>query len=117
MARPERRPRIDIDQLFHALGDPTRRRIVEALSQRPYALSALAEPFGMTLTAVSQHLRILEQAGLVRSEKLGRVRSCRIEPQGLAVLQRWIADRRSLWERRLDQLGELLGDPKLPDKD
>jgi len=112
MSRPESAPRADIDRLFHALGDPTRRRMVEALSERPHTLSALAEPFGMTLTAISQHLRILEQAALVRSEKLGRVRSCRIEPDGLAVLQRWIADRRSLWERRLDQLGDVLGEPE-----
>jgi DNA-binding transcriptional ArsR family regulator len=111
MVRPERGPQVDIDRLFHALGDPTRRRMVEALSERPRALSALAEPFGMTLTAVSQHLRILEQAGIVRSEKIGRVRSCRIEPQALAFLQAWVADRRSLWERRLDQLGVMLGEP------
>jgi DNA-binding transcriptional ArsR family regulator len=112
VARPERRPKADIDLIFHALGDPTRRRMMEVLTERPHALSALAEPFGMTLTAVSQHLRILEDAGLVRSEKLGRVRSCRIEASGLAVLQRWIADRRSLWERRLDHLGDTLRDPE-----
>lgn len=110
MARPERRPKADIDLIFHALGDPTRRRMMEVLTERPHTLSALAEPFGMTLTAVSQHLRILEDAGLVRSEKLGRVRSCRIEADGLAVLQRWIADRRSLWDRRLDQLGDILNE-------
>lgn len=112
MARPERAPKVDIDRLLHALGDPTRRRMVETLSERPRALSALAEPFGMTLTAVSQHLRILEQAGLVRSEKIGRVRTCRIEPAGLTVLQQWIADRRSLWERRLDRLGDMLSEPE-----
>jgi DNA-binding transcriptional ArsR family regulator len=110
VARPERRPKADIDLIFHALGDPTRRRMMEVLTERPHTLSALAEPFGMTLTAVSQHLRILEDAGLVRSEKLGRVRSCRIEADGLAVLQRWIADRRSLWDRRLDQLGDILNE-------
>ncbi|WP_420136421.1 ArsR/SmtB family transcription factor [Sphingomonas sp.] len=111
MARPEKRAKADIDLIFHALADPTRRRMIEALTDRPYALSALAEPFGMTLTAVSQHLRILEQAGLVRSEKLGRVRSCRIEAAGLAVLQAWVSDRRSLWERRLDRLGDILDEP------
>lgn len=109
MARPERSPDIeDIDRLLHALGEPTRRRMVEALSERPYSVSALAEPFGITLTAVAQHLRILEDAGLVRTEKIGRVRSCQIEHAAFAPLRRWLDDRRSLWERRLDGLSGLL---------
>jgi DNA-binding transcriptional ArsR family regulator len=95
-------------QVFHALGDPTRRSIVEQLSQGPQSVSRLAEPLGITLTAVVQHLRILEESGLVRTEKIGRVRTCRMETAGLAVLEKWIADRRSIWERRLDRLGDLL---------
>ena len=108
MARPERGPQEAIDRLFHALGDPTRRRMVEMLSERPHSVSALAEPFGTTVTAVAQHLRILEEAGLVRTEKLGRVRSCQIEPGGLDAVRTWLDGRRSLWERRLDGLADLL---------
>ena len=108
MARPERRPQDDIDRLFHALGDPTRRRMVELLGERPQSVSALAERFEITLTAISQHLRLLEEAGLVRTEKLGRTRSCQLQPSALAQLQAWISDRRSVWEKRLDDLAGFL---------
>lgn len=108
MARPERRPQDDIDRLFHALGDTTRRRMVELIGERPQSVSALADRFGITLTAVSQHLRLLEEAGLVRTEKLGRTRSCQLEPAGLGRIQSWLADRRSIWERRLDDLADFL---------
>lgn len=108
MARPERRLDDDIDKLFHALGDPTRRRMVELLGERPQSVSALADRFGITLTAISQHLRALEEAGLVRTEKLGRTRSCQIEPAGLSRLQTWLSDRRSVWEKRLDDLAGFL---------
>lgn len=98
-----------VDRVFHALGDPTRRAIVRKLSQGgPISVSRLAEPLDLTLAAVVQHLQVLEAGGLVRTEKQGRVRSCRIEPAGLKLAERWIADRRSTWERRLDRLGELL---------
>ena len=97
-----------IDRILHALGDPTRRRIMELLSDRPHSLSALARPFDMTLTAVSQHLRILEDANLVCTQKLGRVRSCQLAAEGLVPLQQWISDRRSLWQRRLDRLEDML---------
>ena len=110
MARPERRPHEDIDRLFHALGEPTRRRMVELLGERPQSVSALADRFGITLTAISQHLRLLEEAGLVRTEKLGRTRSCQLQPSGLAQLQAWLLDRRSIWERRLDDLAGFLDD-------
>jgi DNA-binding transcriptional ArsR family regulator len=116
MARPERGPQEAIDRLFHALGEPTRRRMIEMLSERPHSVSALSEPLGITLTAISQHLRILEDAGLVRTEKLGRTRSCQIDPAGLSHLQKWTSDRRSLWERRLDTLLDILSDDEIPDK-
>ena len=99
----------DIDRIFHALGDATRRAMVVRLSQGPMSVSGLAEPFEMTLAAVVQHLQVLEECGLVQTEKVGRVRSCRIEPTGLDAMEQWIGDRRSVWERRLDRLGDLLG--------
>jgi DNA-binding transcriptional ArsR family regulator len=94
--------------VFHALGDPTRQSIVERLSDGPVSVSALATPLEITLTAVAQHLHVLEECGLARTEKLGRVRTCRLETTGLVVLEKWIVDRRSQWERRLDRLGALL---------
>ena len=96
------------DRVFHALGDPTRRRILERLNDGPVSVSRLAEPLGLTLAAVVQHLQILEESGLVQTEKVGRVRSCRLEPQGFAVAEQWIRDRRTIWEQRLDALGEML---------
>jgi DNA-binding transcriptional ArsR family regulator len=101
----------DIDRVFHALGDPTRRAIMERLSQGPISVSRLAEPLDITLAAVVQHLQVLEESGLVQTEKIGRVRTCRIEPAGLSVAGQWISDRRSMWERRLDRLGDLLSGP------
>jgi len=105
----------DIDRVFHALGDPTRRAILEQLSRGPVSVSRLAEPLEITLAAVVQHLQILEESGLVQTEKLGRVRTCRIEPAGLSVAAKWIGDRRTTWERRLDRLGELLAEPEKKD--
>lgn len=103
-------PQTQIDRLFHALGDPTRRSIVDALVERPASVSKLAGPLGITLTAVMQHLDILEEAGLVHTEKLGRVRVCHLEPGGLDALERWIGEHRTAWEHKLDRLGELLGE-------
>jgi DNA-binding transcriptional ArsR family regulator len=100
-----------IDRVFHALGDPSRRAIMEKLSQGPISVSRLAEPLNITLAAVVQHLQVLEESGLVQTEKVGRVRTCRIEPAGLSVAEQWIRDRRSTWERRLDRLGDLLAEP------
>ena len=92
----------------HALGDPTRRAIVEQLSTGPVSVSSLAKPLAITLAAVVQHLQILEMSGLVRTTKIGRVRTCRMESKGLSVAEQWIEDRRSVWEKRFDRLGKLL---------
>ena len=101
----------NIDRVFHALGDPTRRAMVERLSKGPISVTQLAEPLAITLAAVVQHLQILEESGLVHTEKVGRIRTCRIETAGLSVVEQWINDRRSTWERRFDRLGQLLTDP------
>lgn len=98
------------DRVFHALGDPTRRAIVERLSHKPLPVSQLAEPLKITVTAVGQHLNVLERCGLVRTAKQGRVRTCCIVPEGFAVVEHWIQQQRSLWERRLDRLGTLLAE-------
>jgi len=105
-----KRKKPNIDRIFRALGDSTRRAMMEKLSQGPMSVSRLAEPFEMTLAAVVQHLQVLEECGLVQTEKVGRVRSCRIEPAGLDAMEQWIRNRRSIWERRLERLGELLGE-------
>jgi DNA-binding transcriptional ArsR family regulator len=99
-----------IDRVFQALGDATRRAMLERLTDRPMSVSLLAEPFGMSLAAVVQHLQILEDAGLVKTEKLGRVRTCRTEPAGLDYAAQWLKARRPEWARKLDRLGEFLGE-------
>jgi DNA-binding transcriptional ArsR family regulator len=104
--------RVSIDRLFHALGDPTRRSMVEKLSAGPMSASSLAAPLDITLTAVVQHLKVLEECGLVRTEKLGRVRTCSLDPAGLSILDQWIKSCRSLWEERFDRLGEMLAEPE-----
>jgi DNA-binding transcriptional ArsR family regulator len=105
-----------LDRVFQALADPTRRAMVERLSRGPASVSELARPFDMTLPAVVQHVHVLEASGLVRSEKVGRVRTCRIEPATLRTAEQWIGERRTRWERRLDRLGDLLAeDPDDPD--
>lgn len=98
----------DLNRLFHALSDPARRAIVERLSRGPVSVSDLARPLPMSLPAVMQHLQVLETAGLVRSEKLGRVRTCAMQPAALSQAEQWINARRVEWERRLDRLGEYL---------
>jgi DNA-binding transcriptional ArsR family regulator len=100
----------NVDSCLRALAEPTRRAIVERLSRGPATVSALAKPFDMTFAAVVQHLQVLEACGLIRSEKVGRVRTCRVESSGLAPLADWITERRTLAERRLDRLGELLAE-------
>jgi DNA-binding transcriptional ArsR family regulator len=104
----------EIDSILRALVEPTRRQILERLSRGPATVSQLAEPFGMTFAAVLQHLQVLEACGLIRSEKIGRVRTCRIEPGGLAPLADWITERRIPAERHLDRLGEILAETDQP---
>jgi DNA-binding transcriptional ArsR family regulator len=110
MPGPKASREIDINRLFHALGDPTRRTILDRLSEGPLSVSHLATPLDITVTAVAQHLQILEESGLVHTEKLGRVRTCRIEPAGFSALEQWIRDHRTAWERKLDRLGDLLAE-------
>ena len=97
-----------IDRVFQALGDANRRAMLERLSAGPMSVSLLAEPFSMSLAAVVQHLQVLEEAGLVKTEKLGRVRSCRVDAAGLHAAEEWLRARRPEWDRKLDQLVEVL---------
>ena len=99
-----------IDRMFQALADPARRLMMERLSRGPASVSELAEPFDMSLSAVAQHIRLLQASGLIASEKIGRVRTCRIEPKALSTVEQWIAERRTVWERRFDRLGEFLAE-------
>jgi DNA-binding transcriptional ArsR family regulator len=101
---------MDIDKIFDALGDPTRRAIVDRLRGGPLSVSALAIPLEITLTAVGQHLQVLEECGLVRTEKTGRIRTCRLESTGFQALQNWVQDHRSSWDRSLDRLGDFLAE-------
>ena len=106
-----------LDLVFQALADPARRVMVERLSRGPASVSELAQPLDMSLSAVVQHLQVLETSGLVRSEKVGRVRTCRIEPSVLRTAEQWIAERRLSWERRLDRLADYLAEhPEEPEQ-
>jgi DNA-binding transcriptional ArsR family regulator len=93
-----------VDRMFHALGDPCRRDMIEALAERPRTISDLATRAGISLSGAAQHLKILEASGLASSEKLGRSRTCRLVPEGLAALDTWVAARRAMLVRRLDRL-------------
>jgi len=99
-----------LDQMFQALADPSRRVMVERLCRGPASVSELARPLAMSLPAVVQHLQVLEASGLVRSEKIGRVRTCHVESKALRLAEQWINERRLLWERRLDRLGRFLAE-------
>jgi DNA-binding transcriptional ArsR family regulator len=106
-----------LDLTFHALADPTRRAMVDRLTLGSASVSELAEPLAMSLPAVVQHLHVLEASGLVRSEKVGRVRTCHVEAKALGGAEDWIAQRRKSWEQRLDRLGEYLAEhPEQPQK-
>ena len=107
-----------LDVVFQALADPSRRSMVERLSRGKASVSELAEPLAMSLPAVLQHLQVLEASGLVQSEKVGRVRICRIELRALSPAERWMSQRRTQWERRLDRLGDYLaGHPETTHKE
>lgn len=114
MLNHQTHPAPPLDLLFHALADPTRRRMVERLSRGPASVKELAGPLEMSLPAVLQHLGVLEASGLVRSEKAGRVRTCRVEAEALRTAEQWIGERRATWERRLDRLGEFLAEQDEP---
>ena len=93
-----------LDDVFHALSDASRRRMLERLVRSPASVSDLAKPLDMTLAAVVQHVQVLEACGLVKTAKLGRTRMCRVEPKALSTAEKWIQERRALWEHRFDLL-------------
>ena len=97
-----------LDRMFQALADPARRQMLERLGRGPAPVSELARPLPMSLPSVLQHLGVLEAAGLVRSEKIGRVRTCALVPDALSEAERWLNARRAEWEQRLDRLGQYL---------
>jgi DNA-binding transcriptional ArsR family regulator len=101
-----------LDKTFAALADPARRSIVERLVQGPATVSELARPLPMSLPAAMLHLKVLEESGLVTSQKVGRVRTCRIDPKMLSQAETWVAERRAMWERNLDRLGAFLDETK-----
>ena len=103
----------NLDLMFQALADPTRRGIVDRLSRGPASVSDLAKPFDMSLPAVVQHLQVLEQSGLVTTQKVGRVRTCTLDTGALSRAEQWINERRKQWDNRLDKLGQLVD--SLPD--
>ena len=105
-----------LDLMFQALADPTRRGLIARLCRGPASVSELAAPFDMSLPAVVQHLQVLESSGLVRSEKVGRVRTCRLEPKALMTAEDWISSQRASWEARLDRLGEYLQELQAKEK-
>ena len=102
----------DLDKTFAALADPARRAIVDRLVAGPASVSELARPLPMSLPAVMLHLKVLEESGLVTSEKTGRVRTCRIDPKMLSQAEQWVSERRQMWERSLDRLGAFLDETK-----
>lgn len=99
-----------LDLAFQALADPARRGMLERLSRGPASVSELAQPFDMSLSAIVQHLKVLEAGGLVRTDKVGRVRTCQIEARALRMAEAWISERRTLWEQRFDRLEQYLAD-------
>lgn len=101
-------PAIELDRVFQALSDPTRRAVLQRLSSGTAAVSELAQPFDMALPSFLQHLQVLERSGLVRSRKAGRVRTYRLAPEPLKAAESWLGKQRVLWERRLDQLDAYL---------
>src|SRR5262247_3317879 len=94
---------LQLDHVFHALSDPTRRAIVQRLIRGPASVSELARPFAMAMPSLLQHLRVLEESRLIRSEKVGRVRTCAMQPAALELAQGWLDEQRAIWESRLDR--------------
>src|SRR5689334_11552995 len=105
-----------LDQVFQALADPARRGMMERLSRGSASVSELAEPLDMSLPAVLQHLAVLEESGLVRSAKVGRVRTCTMQPAALLAAETWLTRRKAQWERHLDRLGEYLAEEEQKEK-
>jgi DNA-binding transcriptional ArsR family regulator len=103
---------LDVDPIFQALADPSRRMMLERLSRGPASVSELAQPLPMSLPGALQHIQALEASGLVRSEKVGRVRTCHIETVALSSAEQWIAHRRAAWEARLGRLAEVLAEQR-----
>jgi DNA-binding transcriptional ArsR family regulator len=99
---------LQLDRVFKALADPTRRAVLERLGSGPAPMTELARPFGMALPSFSQHLDVLEDCGLVRSSKEGRVRTYKLAPKTLRAAENWLVKQRTLWEKRLDQLDNYL---------
>lgn len=97
-----------LDRMFHALADPSRRAVLERLAEGPASVGELAKPFTMALPSLMQHLRLLEDCGLIRTEKVGRVRTCRLEPHAMDAAGEWIARQRAVWEARFDRLDAYL---------
>jgi len=97
-----------LDAMFQALADPSRRSMVERLTRGSASVSELAEPLDMSMPAVMQHLAVLEASGIVRTSKIGRVRSCQLEPAALTAAEQWMSQQRLVWEQRLDRLGAML---------
>lgn len=110
MPDPDPAPAPDVHLVLQALGDATRRRMVETLGKGPLSMSALAAPFDITLTAIGQHLHVLEECGLVATQKIGRVRTCQLRAEGLDALAAWVEAQRPAWDRKLDRLADLLRD-------
>ncbi len=97
-----------LDRVFYALADPTRRAVLQRLSQGPAAVSELAQPFKMALPSFTQHLNVLEECGLVHSEKIGRIRTYQVAPKQLKMAEQWLVEHRDVWEKRLNQLDNYL---------
>ena len=105
-------PGAALDRIFHALADPSRRAMLERLTRGPASVNELAAPLAMSLPAVVQHLQVLEASGLVTTQKIGRVRSCTLDTSAMSQAERWINERRQMWERNLDRLGAFLEETK-----
>jgi DNA-binding transcriptional ArsR family regulator len=101
-----------VDSVFRALADPTRRAIVNQLSRTQASVSDIAKPLRMSLAAVVQHIQVLEECGVIRTQKTGRVRTCQVAPRSLAMVEQWLAARRNMWESRFDRLAEVLEQQK-----